>query len=178
MILDPGPRKTSFDSINFGGILYFSFFSMGAPEKYLKEILWKNFREIATNLLSLICGVDSSSVGLPVKIWNWVWCLQSWSRFQFPCDCFSGASLNLQFTDLESRQLATTPRSWADWIWLSYASVWVGTGASQCRNSNVATNSYLVDPASSHMLVSKIKPCMSKYKPHSGETANGSLNHT
>ena len=32
--------------------------------------------------------------------------------------------------------------------------------------SNVATNSYLVDPASSHMLVSKIKPCMSKYKPH------------
>ena len=30
----------------------------------------------------------------------------------------------------------------------------------------VVTNSYLVDPASSHMLVSKIKPCMSKYKPH------------
>ena len=26
------------------------------------------------------------------------------------------------------------------------------------------SNSYLVDPASSHMLVSKIKPCMSKYK--------------
>ena len=25
---------------------------------------------------------------------------------------------------------------------------------------------YLVDPASSHMLVSKIKPCMSKYKPY------------
>ena len=24
---------------------------------------------------------------------------------------------------------------------------------------------YLVDPASSHMLVSKIKPCMSKYTP-------------
>lgn len=27
-----------------------------------------------------------------------------------------------------------------------------------------ARDSYLVDPASSHMLVSKIKPCMSKYK--------------
>ena len=26
------------------------------------------------------------------------------------------------------------------------------------------------------MLVSKIKPCMSKYKPVNGETANGSLN--
>jgi hypothetical protein len=36
--------------------------------------------------------------------------------------------------------------------------------------------SYLVDPASSHMLVSKIKPCMSKYKQLYGETANGSLN--
>ena len=33
----------------------------------------------------------------------------------------------------------------------------------------------LVDPASSHMLVSKIKPCMSQYKLHYGETANGSL---
>ena len=28
----------------------------------------------------------------------------------------------------------------------------------------LAQFSYLVDPASSHMLVSKIKPCMSKYK--------------
>ena len=33
----------------------------------------------------------------------------------------------------------------------------------------------LVDPASSHMLVSKIKPCMSQYKSLHGETANGSL---
>lgn len=35
---------------------------------------------------------------------------------------------------------------------------------------------YLVDPASSYMLVLKIKPCMSKYKPPWGETADGSLN--
>ena len=35
--------------------------------------------------------------------------------------------------------------------------------------------SHLVDPASSHMLVSKIKPCMSEYKLSNGETANGSL---
>jgi|HubBroStandDraft_1064217.scaffolds.fasta_scaffold1019306_1 hypothetical protein len=34
---------------------------------------------------------------------------------------------------------------------------------------------YLVDPASSHMLVSKIKPCMSKHKPKNGKAANGSL---
>lgn len=39
-----------------------------------------------------------------------------------------------------------------------------------------ARTCYLVDPASSHMLVSKIKPCMSKYKQLYRETANGSLN--
>ena len=37
---------------------------------------------------------------------------------------------------------------------------------------------YLVDPASSHMLVSKTKPCMSKYRPSLAETANGSLNQS
>ena len=31
-------------------------------------------------------------------------------------------------------------------------------------HAQVVNESYLVDPASSHMLVSKIKPCMSKYK--------------
>ena len=39
----------------------------------------------------------------------------------------------------------------------------------------LAHDSYLVDSASSHMLVSKIKPCMSKYKQLYSETANGSL---
>ena len=34
----------------------------------------------------------------------------------------------------------------------------------------------LVDPASSHMLVSKVKPCMSQYECFYSETANGSLN--
>lgn len=33
------------------------------------------------------------------------------------------------------------------------------SGRGACRKDR-----YLVDPASSHMLVSKIKPCMSKYK--------------
>ena len=39
----------------------------------------------------------------------------------------------------------------------------------------VFTTRNLVDPASSHMLVSKIKPCMSQYKSIYGKTANGSL---
>ena len=49
-----------------------------------------------------------------------------------------------------------------------------GSGASGQRAP--FEDSYLVDSASSHMLVSKIKPCMSKYKQLYGETANGSLN--
>ena len=36
---------------------------------------------------------------------------------------------------------------------------------------------YLVDPASSHMLVLKAKPCMCQYKCLESEAANGSLNH-
>ena len=44
-------------------------------------------------------------------------------------------------------------------------------GNSTCAASDI----HLVDPASSHMLVSKIKPCMSKYKHLYCETANGSL---
>ena len=44
-----------------------------------------------------------------------------------------------------------------------------------CRDPLQLTSSYLVDPASSHMLVLKIKPCMSKYKHLYRETANGSL---
>ena len=38
--------------------------------------------------------------------------------------------------------------------------------------------SYLVDLASNHMVVSEINPCMSKFTLFHGETANGSLNHS
>ena len=44
-----------------------------------------------------------------------------------------------------------------------------------CVAADLVIVRYLVDPASSHMLVPKIKPCMSKYKSLYGETANGSL---
>ena len=49
------------------------------------------------------------------------------------------------------------------------------SGASTRRLASPANDRYLVDSASSHMLVSKIKPCMSEYKQLYGETANGSL---
>ena len=58
---------------------------------------------------------------------------------------------------------------------------WIGAaGGLSCRFpcpplQMTANVRYLVDPASSHMLVPKIKPCMSKYIPLYGETANGSL---
>ena len=39
-----------------------------------------------------------------------------------------------------------------------------GCKVSRLSNDRPGEGSYLVDPASSHMLVSKIKPCMSKYK--------------
>jgi hypothetical protein len=37
-------------------------------------------------------------------------------------------------------------------------------GLQQAPGGPLVAGSYLVDPASSHMLVSKIKPCMSKYE--------------
>ena len=47
---------------------------------------------------------------------------------------------------------------------------------SACNPRRLLTGpSNLVDPASSHMLVSKIKPCMSQFKLQYGNTVNGSL---
>ena len=59
----------------------------------------------------------------------------------------------------------------SDWLFCSLALCLAQHGLR--RNE-----SYLVDPASSHMLVSKIKPCMSKFTLFHGETANGSLNQS
>ena len=43
------------------------------------------------------------------------------------------------------------------------------------RHARTADGTYLVDTASSHMLVSKAKPCTCKHRPPHGEAANGSL---
>ena len=58
---------------------------------------------------------------------------------------------------------------------MSINSVNVSEPQNFARFSAWFTTSNLVDPASSHTLVSKIKPCMSKYKHLYCETANGSL---
>ena len=46
---------------------------------------------------------------------------------------------------------------------------------SYCRKTVCTVHSYLVDPASGHMLISKIKPCMSKHELNQSEAANSSL---
>ena len=51
----------------------------------------------------------------------------------------------------------------------------VSTSMLIIQQYQVRNNCNLVDPASSHMLVLKTKPCMSQYKLLYGETANGSL---
>ena len=71
---------------------------------------------------------------------------------------FSCLVMNMQFP---LAKLHTTMCIWC------HENVWLHTAWQCCNN--------LVDPASSHMLVSKIKPCMSQFKPRYGETANGSL---
>ena len=50
-----------------------------------------------------------------------------------------------------------------------------GTQAMALPEPAPPSNYNLVDPASSHMLVSKTKPCMSQYKFLYCKTANGSL---
>ena len=57
-------------------------------------------------------------------------------------------------------------------------SVLLSSAAPAPSETTFSRESYLVDPASSHMLVSKIKPCMSKFTLSHGETANGSLNQS
>ena len=59
---------------------------------------------------------------------------------------------------------------------LVFGGTWrLGDGFVPSLNNTCVNAIILVDPASSHMLVSKIKPCMSKYKLFYSETAKGSV---
>ena len=67
-----------------------------------------------------------------------------------------------------------------DWMYAEFADGF-GNGFRACMSLPVyikysSSTTILVDPASDYMLVSKIKPCMCKYKLNKSETANGSLN--
>ena len=84
--------------------------------------------------------------------------LASSDKFSQLTQCIGVQSLLTR--NLNNRTLATEPCETVN-LTGSLASQWLKTN--------------LVDPASSHMLVSKITPCMSQYKLLYGETANGSL---
>jgi hypothetical protein len=53
---------------------------------------------------------------------------------------------------------------WPGFLWDEGEVFWISFLSKVVSRATLANDSYLVDPASSHMLVSKIKPCMSKYK--------------
>ena len=73
-------------------------------------------------------------------------------------------------------------RRWWKWNWICITFICMydressdSLAVPRLRLTALGFASYLVDPASSHMLVSRIKPCMSQYKLIYYETANGSL---
>ena len=61
------------------------------------------------------------------------------------------------------RTLTLAIRPFSEWLSSACVLLTVRFGGAD-RLQTWSQDSYLVDPASSHMLVSKIKPCMSKYK--------------
>ena len=64
--------------------------------------------------------------------------------------------------DIHGRINSPSHKCWN--LWLTTHSVTLCAGGMAFGYSICYHVKYLVDPASSHMLVSKIKPCMSKYK--------------
>ena len=100
-------------------------------------------------------------------------------RLRSPCDGFTRSSERRSFDGREGRCLSGRPWWPRELKNISAAESFLrgNVGRAQARSAprlNIRAR-YLVDPASSHMLVSKIKPCMSQYKLLHGEIANGSL---
>ena len=100
-----------------------------------------------------------------------------WLQFMYLSDCCLTAWCN---SELRNCLVSTNMGLWSDWTdhMLGYGHVL--TCSMSLRPELTAEclqpcASYLVDPASSHMLVSKIKPCMSQLKLTYSEAANGSL---
>ena len=107
-------------------------------------------------------GLDSSSVSLPQEGLKLISCLESESVPVSVRLLLSTQSENTVYGS-ESRQLTKVPPH----LNLCCYVLQLGPVCDASRKLlRLSSNSYLVDPASSHMLVSKIKPCMSKYKPH------------
>lgn len=79
-----------------------------------------------------------------------------------PCGEGAAASSNAVISECKVLPFAENERAGAPEGGLRNAKA--ASGPPQAR-TDAQSNDYLVDPASNHMLVSKIKPCMSKYMP-------------
>ena len=108
--------------------------------------LW-SFFTVKRVLASYLCCV--------VKVWKS-------QRVRFVCVFLCGAFLRsvfltfVNFTPSWTGGMGAILFRWSNFVWVFTCLLLGGRKHWQ--------QSYLVDPASSHMLVSKIKPCMSKYK--------------
>ena len=133
----------------------------------------------ATSVVKMVLGSEFLTVLQRLQepatsAWRWGFYLQDWNKLLFlgglhsPCDNYSFLA-NVYCLRTKERRVLT-----GQLLLSAVKSCWnqLCLNARLCRRlysqlyflySNIAR--YLVDPASSHMLVSKIKPCMSKYKP-------------
>ena len=112
----------------------------------------------------------------------WAWTV-AWMQY-IPWGCLSAGDAHAKAGRLEQAVcLKQMCRAAGRAVWLQlqgcHVPVYVFAGQVRgCSRSHVTKNNlgaHLVDPASSDMLVSKIKPCMSQYMLSNGETATGSL---
>ena len=119
---------------------------------------------------ALRIGLDGSAVDLLLRVvyCEVVWLPDLW--FSCPCDDLRLTTQLVSFTatitDWKVVPMAIVPTDKISVYDCSVTTLRVYDCLRAVAVLSVTTISYLVDPASSHMLVSKIKPCMSKYKPH------------
>ena len=124
--------------------------------KLLRHLVIR-LRAAAHDLINGLLGMHSASLA------DYVVCC---SRLGFPC-CLSmpsyllGIGSDMIHIIMRPNIRSALPHSKHSLLVVVLFRSWFGTN--------------LVDPASSHMLVSKIKPCMSQYKLQYGKTVNGSL---
>ena len=93
------------------------------------------------------------------------------ARFRFSHVSFGSRSIVAALAQSRAAFVRGMSQSCGLWCWGKL----VGAGRSLLLQHLLCGPSNLVDPASSHMLVSKIKPCMSQCKFLYGRTVNGSL---
>ena len=105
---------------------------------------------------------ESRSILAPTGVISWGGCGSPSTRLGSVRD--EGCLFSRSFAPSQPR-VAPCKMTWAMWrCCLATSCVTYSEHSTLFWVACVTEDSYLVDPASSHMLVSKIKPCMCKYK--------------